>query len=152
MEQFTCTICSKTFSLKRNMTRHMVTHKNAKYLCKICNKSFHRTDLLSKHQLKCSVKEECDNTCDLRNKSFTQKSQLTRHKKVCVIKHDEIKIKEYSKNYLRKLEKGSRIENILRKCSDTVEEALNLEDKECLKLYQSLCNDNMDMGSVNLKS
>ena len=43
------------------------------------------------------------------------------------------------------------LEKVLRKCPDTMEEALESADKEALKLYQSLCEDSMEMTTVVLK-
>ena len=152
MERFTCSKCSKSFSLKHNMTRHMLTHENDKYPCRICSKTFHRTDLLSKHQSKCALKAQEGNTCDLCNKSFSQKSHLTRHRKVCDIKQTVNKLKEKTRDYEEKLKKGEMLEKILHKYSDIKEEAMDPADKESLKLYQTSCEANMNINAIKLKA
>ena len=152
MERFTCSKCSKSFSLKHNMTRHMLTHENDKYPCRICSKTFHRTDLLSKHQSKCALKAQEGNTCDLCNKSFSQKRSMTRHRKVCIIQQKEKKVRQATLEYKEKLKEGEILEKVLRKCPDTLEEALSSKDKECLKLYQASCETDINTDEVSLKN
>ena len=146
---YTCTLCPKTFGQKRNLTRHMLTHEEAKYSCQHCNKLFHRTDLLSKHQTKCLPKNETN--CDMCGKTLSKKSHLTRHKKVCKLKQQEKKMKKEADDYRQKLNRGEMVENILRKCPETLEEALNASDKEALKLYQSSCEGDIGIATVVLK-
>ena len=146
----TCSLCPKSFGLKKNLNRHMLNHRDVKYLCKTCNKPFHRTDLLSKHQAKCLAPVD-DKTCDLCRKPFSKKAHLKRHKKVCELKHKEDEIIKVSDAYTKKIKRGELLEKILRKNPNTIEEALNSDDKESLKLYQLACEENVDVTSVNLK-
>ena len=132
---YTCTICPKSFPIKHNLTRHMLTHKDPLYKC-MCGKPFHRSDLLAKHQRRCQKTSADANVCDICGTPFVQKCHLTRHTKVCVVKRDASRIKEASAEYRRRLETGSRIERILKTCPDTLEEALDGCDKACLKLYR----------------
>ncbi|KAI5638063.1 zinc-finger double domain-containing protein [Phthorimaea operculella] len=45
-----CQVCSKTFTLKANLRRHMNVHsENKMYPCDKCDMSFHRKDYLVKH-------------------------------------------------------------------------------------------------------
>ena len=76
---------------------------------------------------------------------------MTRHKKICIIRQTATNVKQSTAQYDKKLERGEMLENVLRKNTDTKEEALNSVDKECLKLYQQSCEENLDMNSVNLK-
>ena len=152
MENFPCTLCLKTFTQKCHLSRHMVSHGARAYACETCSKSYHRLDVLNKHRVKCIEGTDKANTCNLCNKTFIKKSNFTRHKKVCLMKHDENKIKDASEKYRQKLEKGYRIECILKKCPDTMEEALEQTEKECLKLYQSSCEVDIDIEEINLKS
>lgn len=128
----------------------MLNHRDVKYLCKTCNKPFHRADLVSKHQEKCSVSVD-DKTCDLCRKSFSKKANLKRHKKICELKQQEDEIIKVSDAYTKKIKRGELLEKILRKNPNTIEEALNRDDKESLNLYQLSCEENVDMNSVNLK-
>ena len=136
---------------KRHLARHMLTHQEKKYSCEICSKSYHRSDLLLKHRGKCMKTSNDVNTCDLCNKTFSQKCHLTRHKKICVLKHEESRMKEASFGYKRKLERGLLIESILKKCPDTIEEALDIRGRECLKLYQQSSAAYFKMEEVVLK-
>ena len=60
-------------------------------------------------------------------------------------------MKKSSEEYKRKMKVGSMVEKVLRKCPDRLEEALDASDRECLKLYQSSCEENMDMKTIELK-
>ncbi|TIA90093.1 hypothetical protein E3P81_02604 [Wallemia ichthyophaga] len=51
---FSCPTCQAKFTRKQHVYRHMRTHTGEKpYECEICNESFSRSDLLSRHQSKC---------------------------------------------------------------------------------------------------
>ena len=60
-------------------------------------------------------------------------------------------MKEETDDYKQKLEKGEMLQKILRQNPDIMEEALSAGDKEALKLYQSSCNNDIEMGSVKLR-
>ena len=149
--RFSCSLCVKTFVQKRNLNRHLLTHRDAKLSCHKCGMLFHRSDVLAKHQEKCSAVIKDDKTCDVCNTTFTQKCHLTRHKKICVINQQKRKMKKSSEEYKQKLKVGYMVEKVLRKCPDTMEEALDARDKECLKLYQSSCEESIEMNEVVLK-
>ena len=128
----------------------MLTHKDIEYTC-LCGKIFHRSDLLAKHKGRCSKAINDDNICNVCGAKCSKKSNLKRHKQVCKIKHQKEKIKKATEEYREKIEKGLQLESILRKCPDTMEEALDENERECLKLYQSLTEDSIDMDSIILK-
>ena len=49
---FTCDICSKVFTEKRTLMRHIATaHNNKSCNCILCKKSFKRKNCLRRHQL-----------------------------------------------------------------------------------------------------
>ena len=49
---FTCDICSKVFTEKRTLMRHIATaHNNKSCDCILCKKSFKRKNCLRRHQL-----------------------------------------------------------------------------------------------------
>lgn len=48
---FKCSICSKTFSRRSNLNRHVIGHSST-YKCGLCNKRFRRQDYLQNHQKK----------------------------------------------------------------------------------------------------
>ena len=80
---FTCSICSKAFTLKSNLARHIAsTHSNKKYECTLCKKSFQRKDCLQRHRLTVH-----DKTIELRcskcEKGFARADNFRRHQKNC---------------------------------------------------------------------
>ncbi|CAL1294548.1 unnamed protein product [Larinioides sclopetarius] len=81
-----CPTCSKSFSRKDALKRHMKTHSNEKlFTCQICEKSFARKDHLMCHMKTHSV--ETDFKCDICDKSFQRKHCFAMHMK----KHQEKK-------------------------------------------------------------
>lgn len=49
-QNFTCSICSKSFPLQRLLNRHLKCHSEIKrYLCTICGKGFNDTFDLKRH-------------------------------------------------------------------------------------------------------
>ena len=80
---FECSECGKTFKAKFNLNRHMLTHGKSAYSCSLCNKSFSRNDLLTKHGKKCKPKSMESVRCVHCHKTFATVSTLKRHKTVC---------------------------------------------------------------------
>ena len=57
VKQYQCEQCSKTFSMKYNLNRHVKEHnQEKKYQCKSCGKLFSRKEHLDRHS-----KSNCDN-------------------------------------------------------------------------------------------
>ena len=65
--EYKCTVCSKTFYYKNDLTNHLLKHANEKkYGCDTCDRQFISTKSLKRHQkfeclteIKCPV---CDKT------------------------------------------------------------------------------------------
>ena len=149
---FKCTVCHKVFSQKRNLTRHMLTHEEAKHICGSCAKPFHRKDLLAKHRVQCCRKAVNGKICDLCNSSFSQKCSMTRHRKVCQIKQTARELEKSTNGYNAELSRGEMLEKILRRFSSIKEEALGPSDTKALSMYQSACGNVIDMTTIVLKS
>ena len=147
MERFACQKCPKSFVHKCHLYRHRMIHEKAEYACQHCGKTFHRPDVLAKHQVKCTEPK----TCVECRKVFSQKCSFTRHKKICAVKQIEKKVKKATEEYLEKLRKGEILEKILQQCPGTMEEALYSHDMNALKAYQSSCEDSLNMDSIVLK-
>nr|XP_023026274.1 oocyte zinc finger protein XlCOF19-like [Leptinotarsa decemlineata] len=81
---FTCDICTKTFPMKFNLKRHLLTHQTPaekiKFECKVCSKKFLRHDHLVEHEQIHSEKKEI--ACPYCPKKFFHQRQLTRHQGV----------------------------------------------------------------------
>lgn len=75
---FVCRICSKSFTLKRLLNRHMKCHSEIKrYLCTFCGKGFNDTFDLKRHtRTHTGVRPYKCNLCE---KSFTQRCSLESH-------------------------------------------------------------------------
>ena len=129
----------------------MLSHGERRYTCDVCSKGYYRPDSLAKHRVKCIDKTNETSACDKCHKTFGQKCHLTRHKKVCDVKYEESRMKEASSQYKQKLERGRLIESILKKCPDTIEQALGEADRVCLRLYQQSSAENPSKVEVTLK-
>ena len=81
MTAYTCQECSKVFTEKRSLTRHVKTiHKNEVYQCETCERKFKRRDNLKRHQLihKKIVCQKC-------KKNFQNEEELKSHQKSCCV-------------------------------------------------------------------
>ena len=81
---FVCNICSKAFTLKHNLTRHIASahNNNKKYECMLCEKSFLRKDYLRDHRLSVHNKTT-EVTCSKCGKTFARVYSMRRHQKIC---------------------------------------------------------------------
>ena len=106
--RYTCSLCPKAFKQRYHLNRQMLNHQLAKYPCRMCNKRFHRTDLLSKHEGKCSLSVD-HKTCELCSRSFSQKCSMTRHKKICVIRQTARNVKQSTAQYWQEVGKRGNV-------------------------------------------
>eukprot|EP01083_Nonionella_stella_P259351 885615_1 len=78
VKQFSCDVCQKGFSLKRNLKQHLSIHTGMKqHCCDICQKSFHRKAHLKRHVLIHSGAKPF--SCEICQRSFRQKGLLNQH-------------------------------------------------------------------------
>ena len=90
---FTCDICSKVFTEKRTLLRHIATaHNNKSYDCILCKKSFKRKDCLRRHQLSIHSRTY-EVSCSKCEKKIAKKDNLKKHMKFCCV------WKQCSKNF-----------------------------------------------------
>ena len=75
-----CTICTKSFTDKRNQVRHLRTHTGERpFSCTICNKAFARKYYLVDH-IRTHTGER-PYSCTVCDKAFARHSNLMQHKK-----------------------------------------------------------------------
>lgn len=77
-EKFVCRICQKSFHLQRLLNRHLKCHSEVKrYLCTFCGKGFNDTFDLKRHtRTHTGVRPY---KCDVCGKAFTQRCSLESH-------------------------------------------------------------------------
>lgn len=105
-EGFSCSICHKNFSTKKNLSRHLSLHKNEKkYKCSFegCNKAYLRSDHLKRHLISHSDNKK-PFSCSKCIMRFSNKAHLKRHvdnkhsdNKPCGVEEGNVLIKEEKK-------------------------------------------------------
>ena len=82
---FTCDVCSKVFTEKRALMRHIASvHNSESYDCILCKKLFKREDCLRRHQLSIHSRTY-EVSCSKCEKKFTRADNMRRHKKTCCV-------------------------------------------------------------------
>ena len=78
---FICIMCNKTFKKKSLISKHIKRHSGSRqYPCNVCNKTFKQKSNLIRHEKIHSGSRPF--SCSVCNKSFTQKSHLIEHEKI----------------------------------------------------------------------
>ncbi|XP_023289895.1 zinc finger protein 568-like [Orussus abietinus] len=75
-----CIKCNRSYSSKKSLDRHVLTHKNDKFKCEKCEKQFLRQDKLLEHGKLHESKEKPKSVdCNICNKSFRKLDTMVRH-------------------------------------------------------------------------
>ncbi|XP_078538250.1 zinc finger protein 425-like isoform X3 [Lissotriton helveticus] len=81
MRMFSCTQCNKSYSLKGELIRHMITHSGVRpYPCTECEKSFFQMPHLIRHQTTHSGEKPF--VCTFCHKRFNRKDYLNAHRRI----------------------------------------------------------------------
>lgn len=76
-----CHICNKTFSSRTNLTRHILTHSDAKpFQCSVCQSAFTQKGSLKQHMLRHTG--EKPHTCTMCGRGFSRKRLLSMHQRI----------------------------------------------------------------------
>ena len=149
---FTCELCSKCFTLKRNLKRHQLLHEEKIIHCPSCEQSFTRKCYLKKHVCEKADELQCIN-CE---KTFSNISNLKRHSNKCnainYLEKEKSLTKELlmqTEDYKSQMEMGKMLVNILNSNANIEEAALNETQKKALYLYQSSNTSTFDI--INLR-
>ena len=111
--KFYCEVCSKSYTEKRNLKRHIfIEHEEKRFDCNICKKKFTRKSKLIKH------------SCNKTITSVDRKSL-----------EDQLLLQTYE--FKEQIEMGKKIAEILNSNANVEEAALNESQKKTLHLYQS---------------
>ena len=84
IEKYQCKVCSEVFTSLFQVESHKLVHKDIKYLCSMCDKTFETPNTLTKH----TMNNHKHYSCDVCNKSFDTFHKMKRHK---VLIHTNIK-------------------------------------------------------------
>ncbi|XP_041986007.1 zinc finger protein 250-like isoform X2 [Aricia agestis] len=79
-KRFSCNICSKEYSQKHNLVKHILTHGDYKpFSCNVCSKRFYQKENLDTH-MRIHGGEKTVFKCDVCEKTFAHKRTLDNHK------------------------------------------------------------------------
>ena len=109
---------------------------DSRYMCTLCPKSFIQKCHLNRHMLN---HKDAKYPCNYCKKTFHRKDLKSKHEDKC---------------FVRSGQKDDRTCNLCSKVlskKSHLEEALSAGDEEALKLYQSSCNNDIEMDSVKLR-
>ena len=84
IERYQCKVCSEVFTSLFQVESHKSVHKDIKYLCSMCDKTFKTPITLMNHTMNIHKHYSCD-VC---NKSFDTFRKMKQHK---VVVHTNVK-------------------------------------------------------------
>nr|XP_033204073.1 zinc finger protein 665-like [Bombus vancouverensis nearcticus] len=77
---YSCPKCTRCYSSKRSLDRHILTHDEKKFTCDKCNKHFFQLDKLIQHNKLHIVKEKPKPVlCKICNRNFRKTDTMVRH-------------------------------------------------------------------------
>ena len=76
---FNCQFCSKSFRYSSRLKRHLTTHQNKQYPCRICHKLFSRVDVMEVHIARTHFKTHQQNNKTAKVSDNESKIQIKSH-------------------------------------------------------------------------
>ncbi|KAF3424397.1 hypothetical protein E2986_05245 [Frieseomelitta varia] len=106
---YNCPKCTRCYSTKRSLDRHILTHDEKKFTCDKCNKYFFQLDKLIQHTKLHIVKEKPKPVlCKICNRNFRKTDTMVRHLNV----HKRTNPKEVF-SILKEIRDKRKLENII---------------------------------------
>ncbi|CAK9795082.1 Zinc finger protein 420 [Anthophora quadrimaculata] len=77
---YICPKCTRCYSSKRSLDRHVLTHDEKKFTCEKCNKHFFQLDKLAQHTKLHTAKEKAKTVlCRICDRNFRKTDTMVRH-------------------------------------------------------------------------
>lgn len=125
---YTCPKCTRCYSSKKSLDKHIATHKEKQFMCDVCNKQFVQLDELVKHNKLHKVKEKLKPVlCRICNKNFKKTDTMVRHLNV----HKRANPKEVL-SILKEIRDRRKLENNSELKERVAEIGINSKRKECV--------------------
>lgn len=74
---YSCTLCSKSYFKKNNLTVHMKIHSEKEFKCELCEMLFLTKDKLKRHKLTCNK----EFSCSVCKRIYVRKGNLINHER-----------------------------------------------------------------------
>ncbi|XP_015591567.1 zinc finger protein 502 isoform X2 [Cephus cinctus] len=126
---YKCTKCNRSYSSKKSLDRHFLTHNDKKYKCEKCDKQFFRLDKLLEHGKLHEFKEKPKPVrCSICDKNFRKTDTMVRHLNV----HKKANPKEVFA-ILKDIRDKRKLENSLNfLCEEDIKKETNQNEESCL--------------------
>ncbi|XP_076629256.1 uncharacterized protein LOC143345752 [Colletes latitarsis] len=138
---YACPKCTRYYSNKKSLEKHIATHNEKQFICDKCNKQFVQFDELVKHSKLHKVKEKIKPVlCRICNKNFKKTDTMVRHLNV----HKRANPKEVL-SILKEIRDKRKLENNSELKERFIEIGINSKRRETEEGYVNNENDTSDM-------
>jgi uncharacterized C2H2 Zn-finger protein len=78
----------------KSITEDVTIHNENEYKCTLCDKTFNKKWILTRHEKVCKGKHETVLSCQYCHKHFSHKKSIYKHSKICMEKHQALTVKD----------------------------------------------------------